>query len=183
MLRNLPRFDKLLVLDLDETLVQAREDALVRPADWRLFRYHVYERPGLREFLRWSFDAFTVGVWTASSADYAAAVVGRIFDSAPAFVFSRRRCTRHLDLETLEPVRLKPIRKLRRFGFPKERILFVDDSPEKIARSYGNLVRVRPFEGEPHDDELPALARYLEQLGSVPNVRSVEKRGWRRRLD
>ncbi|MCA9639895.1 MAG: HAD family hydrolase [Myxococcales bacterium] len=176
----MPRFDKLLVLDLDETLVHASDTPLARPADLEIFDYHVYERPGLREFLCWSFDAFTVGVWTASSDDYASAVVQHVFVDAPYFVYSRDRCTWHMDLDTRDRVLLKPIQKLRKFGFPKERILFVDDTPSKLARSYGNYVRIHPFEGAEDDTELAALAEYLETLGSVPNVRAIEKRGWRK---
>ncbi|AKF10419.1 NIF family HAD-type phosphatase [Sandaracinus amylolyticus] len=179
----MPRFEKLLVLDLDETLVHAREDALERPADHVLFDYHVYERPGVRAFLSHVLDRFHVGVWTSSGERYASGVVSMLFGdrSRLRFVLARDRCVPHRDLETLDTVYLKDIRKLRGFGFAKESILFVDDSPEKIARSYGNLVRVRPFEGDPDDDELPALAAYLDELGAVPDVRAIEKRGWRRR--
>jgi carboxy-terminal domain RNA polymerase II polypeptide A small phosphatase len=55
----------------------------------------------------------------------------------------------------------------------------VDDSPEKHTRNYGNLVRVAPFTGDPADTELASLARYLRQLATQPNVRCIEKRGWR----
>lgn len=176
------RFDKLLVLDLDETLIHARETPLEHPPSWEAAGYFVYERPGLREFLRAVFAMFEVGVWTSSSEGYASEVVPRVFvEEPPSFVFARKRCTRAIDLELREVTMLKPILKLRRRGYAREKILYVDDSPEKLVRSYGNLVRVQRFEGDPSDDELPALARYLEELGPVPNVRAIEKRGWRSR--
>lgn len=78
---------------------------------------------------------------------------------------------------------LKPIRKLRRAGFRRERILYVDDSPEKIARSYSNLVPIRPYVGDLCDAELPRVLSYLHTLGPLKNVRPVEKRWWRLRLD
>ena len=78
---------------------------------------------------------------------------------------------------------LKDIRKLTKRGqFRKERILFVDDTPAKLARSYGNLIFIRPFEGDPHDRELELLECYLRSIGDVPNVRALEKRGWRDRV-
>ena len=180
-----PRFDKLLVLDLDETLVFANDRPLPdREADFQVFGYHVYRRPGLQAFLASAFDAFTVGVWTASSADYAHAVLARTTDvSRLRFVFARERCTMWSDPETRDRFRIKDIRKLRKLGFTKAQILFVDDSPEKLRRSYGNYVRAMPFEGDPTDDELPLLSRYLETLGPVANVRTIEKRGWRRHLE
>ena len=42
---------KLLILDLDETLVFAAERPLTREADFRVGPYHVYGRPGLAVFL------------------------------------------------------------------------------------------------------------------------------------
>jgi hypothetical protein len=40
---------------------------------------------------------------------------------------------------------------------------------------------VRPFVGDPNDDELLHLEHYLRELGPVENVRTIEKRGWRSR--
>jgi RNA polymerase II subunit A small phosphatase-like protein len=62
-------------------------------------------------------------------------------------------------------------------------VLIVDDSPEKHIKNYGNLIRVSSFEGSIADDELRWLARYLQELSTVTNVRAVEKRGWRSRYD
>jgi RNA polymerase II subunit A small phosphatase-like protein len=42
----------LLILDLDETLIYATEVPLDRPADFVVYDYHVYCRPGLAEFLQ-----------------------------------------------------------------------------------------------------------------------------------
>lgn len=56
----------------------------------------------------------------------------------------------------------------------------VDDTPAKLARHYGNLVRVRPFVGDQGDTELQQLGDYLCTLAGVPNVRAVEKRFWRK---
>jgi len=69
----------------------------------------------------------------------------------------------------------------KRRGYALERVLVVDDSPEKHTRNYGNLVRVEPFLGDPSDDELSHLARYLPTLAKAENVRSIEKRRWRQR--
>lgn len=58
----------------------------------------------------------------------------------------------------------------------------VDDTPKKLRRNYGNLVRVLPFEGDQRDEELPDLIEYLNQLKDAKNIRRVEKRGWKSRL-
>jgi RNA polymerase II subunit A small phosphatase-like protein len=74
---------------------------------------------------------------------------------------------------------VKDLKKLRRRGYRKEQIIIVDDTPRKLERSYGNLVRVHPFEGDPSDDELLYLMRYLDRIREEENIRIIEKRGWR----
>jgi RNA polymerase II subunit A small phosphatase-like protein len=176
------RFEKLLVLDLDETLVHATEEPLVRPPDFGVGPYAIYERPHVRPFLAHVLERFAaVAVWTASTRSYAIPVLSRLVGTECfAFVWCRDRCTRHIDWETREGEYLKDIRKLTRRGYRREAILFVDDTPAKLARSYGNLVTVQSWVGEEHDDELLHLAAYLDSLGPLPNVRTLEKRGWRR---
>ena len=63
------------------------------------------------------------------------------------------------------------------------RPIAIHESPEKYHQNCGNLVRVAPFEGAANDDELRSLLRYLIELSQFANIRSVEKRGWRRRYD
>lgn len=178
----MPRFDKLLVLDLDETLVHATVERLGRDPDFEVGEYAVYRRPHLAEFIASMFEWFEVGIWTSASRGYAEPVVTRLLDAeALSFLWCRERCTLHSDLETRDLISLKRIDKLLRRGFDKRNILYVDDSPEKIRCSYGNYVRITPFEGAEDDGELLHLRDYLEELGPVPNVRVIEKRGWRRR--
>jgi len=54
---------KLLVLDLDETLVFSTEQELHRPADLRVAGYHVYKRPYLDAFLDYAFANFHPRGW------------------------------------------------------------------------------------------------------------------------
>ena len=76
----------------------------------------------------------------------------------------------------------KPLVKLKRHGWPLERVLILDDTPSKSAQNYGNAIYPKPFEGDPNDDELALLAKYLPELASCENVRKVEKRNWRDRM-
>jgi NLI interacting factor-like phosphatase len=55
----------------------------------------------------------------------------------------------------------------------------VDDSPEKLIRNYGNLVRVAPFFGNKTDEELLLLMGYLKELKNVDSIRTLDKRGWK----
>ena len=172
---------KLLVLDLDETLVHATEHALERDADFRVGPYFVYRRPHLEDFIRRVGELFEIGVWTSSGSAYARQVVEQIFPAGMVrFVWASPRCTQALDMETGQYASTKNLRKLKRMGFALESIIAVDDTPFKYRRSYGNLVCVSEFLGDSGDTELRWLADYLATLADVANVRRVEKRGWRR---
>lgn len=181
------RMDRpLLILDLDETLVFSTEEPLTRPADFRVGPYHTYKRPHLVPFLESSFQWFEVAVWTSSGADYARQVVGSIFgerEAALRFVWSRERCTRRFNAETWQDDPLKDLRKVKRAGYRLEQVLVLDDSPEKLARHYGNHLPVAPFLGDAEDHLLEQLLPFLDGIRTKKNFRTIEKRGWRRHLD
>jgi carboxy-terminal domain RNA polymerase II polypeptide A small phosphatase len=172
----------LLILDLDETLMYADETGIGRPEDFSIDGYAVYKRPGLDTFIDTIRPHFELAVWTSSTRPYAEAVVPRLFppDLPLRFVWARDRCTMRFDPERHDYVWAKNLSKLKRLGYRLERVLIVDDSPEKLEKNYGNLVRVRPFEGDPHDRELEALGEYLSSLRETNDVRRIEKRFWRR---
>lgn len=177
----MPEIDrKLLVLDLDETLVHAADQPLARAGDFRAGPYHVYRRPHLSEFVAFALARFHVGVWTSSGEQYAARVVESIFPPAALqFVWASQRCTVARDWQTGEYRTLKKLGKLKRKGYRLEAVIAVDDTPSKYMCNYGNLIAVQEYRGEEQDDELLLLMHYLDRLSASANVRSVEKRGWR----
>ena len=90
---------KLLILDLDETLIFATEQVLGRSENFRVPPYFVYKRPGVDRFTAFALKHFRVAVWTSSTSPYAARVIEQIFGSAYPldFVWARDRCTRVWD--------------------------------------------------------------------------------------
>lgn len=173
---------KLLILDLDETLIHASDDPLPVGESFRLGPYHACERPHVREFLRLVGERFRLAVWSSAGSAYVALVVERLFGGAEGldFVWSRERCTQRFCPETYGYYWRKNLKKVKRLGYDLSQVIAVDDTPRKWEQSYGNLVTVRAFTGAVEDEELPLLARYLETLAGVEDVRRVEKRGWRR---
>jgi TFIIF-interacting CTD phosphatase-like protein len=174
----------LLILDLDETLVHGRDgpDPALPPADFSVLGYYIWQRPGLAAFLAAAGAWFDLAVWTASTLPYAQAVLERIMpaDLPLAFVWSRTDCTWRLDRERGEFYWLKNLNKVkRRTGRRLERIVIIDDSPRKLNRHYGNLLRVRAFTGRADDTELIDLLPYLGWLGAAENMRVIDKREWR----
>ncbi len=67
-------------------------------------------------------------------------------------------------------------------GFDLDKVIVVDDSPEKLLLNYGNLLRVNPFYGDKNDNELIYLMKYLSLLEKESNVRAIEKRMWKDQL-
>ncbi|KRG63830.1 hypothetical protein ABB27_17290 [Stenotrophomonas terrae] len=173
---------KLLILDLDETLIHATDCYLDRDPDFEVGPYAVYKRPGLDLFLSKVRSQFHLAVWTSSTRLYAAPVVENIFphDVDLKFVWSRERCTMRFDPEHHDYEWAKNLDKLKRRGYKLEHVLMLDDTPAKLARHYGNLVRVKPFLGNLADRELFQLSDYLPTLAETPNVRRIEKRFWRK---
>jgi RNA polymerase II subunit A small phosphatase-like protein len=172
---------QLLILDLDETLVFARETKLPHAEDFRVGEFFVYRRPGLDRFIECIFQHFKVAVWTASNANYADAVIKQVFVEPQRleFAWSRQRCTWKSDLEMGTGYWIKDLKKVRKLGHSVKTILVVDDTPRKLERSYGNYIRISPFEGDSGDIELCKLEEYLRWIKETANVRSVAKRNWR----
>lgn len=171
----------LVILDLDETLIHVPERPFARTPDFLAVGYSVYKRPHVDDFLAGLLAKYRVAIWTASGRTYAEAVVAHLLPD-PArleFLWCAERCTERFDHETRDRNTVKPLKKVRQRGYDLERVLVVDDSPEKHVLNYGNLIAVRPFEGDLHDAELPPLAAYIDALADEPNVREIEKRWWR----
>ncbi len=182
----------LLILDLDETLIHARETPLERKEAFKAFHFYVYLRPYLNDFLKQIRDDFLIAVWSSASEDYVQKIVDHIFpkDYPLEFVWGRKRCVyrskrfskdygRYLSDYETPFFYLKPLQKVKRQGFRLERILIVDDSPEKVQNNYGNAIYPTEYTGNSEDDELLHLATYLQTLKNKTNVRTIEKRGWK----
>lgn len=172
---------KLLILDLDETLVFSTKEPLSGPEDFRVGKYFVYKRPGLDDFLRFAEQHFKLAVWTAAGATYASEVLVCIFPDVERleFAWTGERCTRRFDPETGTAYNIKDLKKVHKRGYSLKSVLMVDDTASKLERHYGNHIGILPFEGDLEDRELGKLANYLLRLKDVENVRTVDKRYWR----
>lgn len=173
----------LLILDLDEVQVHARDnDPLpgLKP-DFTIGSITVVKRPYLDEFLARVWESYDVAVWSAGGSLYVEPTVAFLMKDLPkpVFVWSGWRTTRRFDHETHEAYYIKDLKKVRKKGFAKERMLIVEDLPRNCLRNFGNAVYIKPFEGDMADRELLHLADYLTELAKEPDFRTVEKRHWR----
>ncbi|MGC4104064.1 NIF family HAD-type phosphatase [Ferruginibacter sp.] len=175
------RSGRLLVLDLDETLIHAAEKESGVPADFQFDKYFVYKRPHLDKFLTDISKHYTLGIWSSADDKYVTEIVNKIKPDNITFeiIWGRSRCTlkhnRTYDNYYFE----KKLDKLKRKGFKLEQIIIVYDTPEKSTSNYGNAVYIKEFTGDTADEELMHLYDYLLILKNADNVRTIEKRGWR----
>lgn len=157
---------RLLVLDLDETLVHTNGN-------------EVSCRPGLDEFLKYIFSEFDVAVWTASEESYAKQVLDIIMTPEQigylVFIKTRKNCTIK-NPSSMFPYYIKKMKKVRRYGYTVYNTLVIDDSEQAWANSYGNLINIPEYYGRNDDTALKTLIEYLEQIKDLTNYRSINHR-------
>lgn len=172
---------KLLIFDLDETLVHATLTPTDLQEDFRYGDYFVYKRPFLEDFLSSLATVFRLGIWSAADDTYVNDIVALIRPQNVHFeiVWGRSRCSKRQDDLFDMYYYEKRLRKLKKKGFTLEQILIIDDTPEKSRDNYGNAIQVQAFLGHPDDNELPELGQYLQTLLTADNVRILEKRFWK----
>jgi TFIIF-interacting CTD phosphatase-like protein len=153
---------RLIVLDIDETLVYTTDKPLPREPHYTFSEYSIYRRPYLAEFLAFCFERFDVGVWSSASERYVSFVASQIFerDSGLKFVWSEKNCI----TESSGQSQIKDLRKLRRFGYLVDEIRAIDDTPEKYKRQLPNLIKIEPFRGNFEDNCLLKIRSHLESL-------------------
>lgn len=174
----------LIIFDLDETLIHSTEVELNHKCDFRVGKYFTYKRPNVEKLLSYCINRFMIAVWSSATELYTKSVVQHIFPEVDklCFVWSRDKCTYRVDLESDEFIWIKNLKKVKKLGFDLDKVIVVDDSPEKLMFNYGNLLRVDPFYGNKNDNELTYLMKYLSMLEKETNIRNVEKRRWKDQL-
>lgn len=157
---------RLVIFDLDETLVHASKERLAIVHDFEVPPYFVYVRPNAGELLRYAAENFDIAVWSSSSQAYVEEVTRHLFgDRYPTtFAWAENRCIQKVDPRTNGYVYIKDLRKVQKHGYTVNEIVMIDDSPEKIQRQPGCHLDVPPFLGDVNDQELLCV---LEKLKAV----------------
>lgn len=175
--------EKLIVFDLDETLVHSTENLLQNTPDFQIEHLYVYKRPGLEGCLNRLSDFFHLAVWSSADEGYVQKVAENIFPNRFQFVWGRSECWFHvrkrLDNEAgravNEYLRIKPLKKLVKLGYSMKNLLIVDDTEFKVMDNSDNYILINPFNGDVNDVELEKLTNYLcenasiEDFGKLPS--------------
>ena len=175
--------EKLLVLDLDETLIHSSLSKLSYEEDFSFDDYFVYKRPLVERFLVTIASHYKLAIWSSAGDIYVQTIAERIKPKEIdfEFVWGRSRCTLKRDMETDTYEYEKKLSKLKKKGFALETTLIVDDTHQKARSNYGNAIYIKEFTGDPNDMELEDLLDYLLRLKEETNFRTIEKRNWRQK--
>ena len=182
--RQNPNDRKLIVLDIDETLLHASITKLDLPLDYKAARTFIYKRPYVNRFLSYCLQNFHVAVWTNASAGFAEEVFDQVLPISRhlEFLWSVEHCTDPPESEGCHDYKIKDLSKVCDLNFGLNNIVMLDDTAEKLRFNKRNLIHIRPFFGDQTDCELLHLIKYLEKIRLVDDIGNQNKQNWRQEV-
>lgn len=180
---------KILVLDLDETLVHscyvdpesnevvgcnfvpatAVPDYMMSitiVANLQPIEFQVYKRPHVDEFLDFVSKWYDVVIYTASMEPYASSVVDKL--DAGRGIFRRRFYRQHCNSAT--NFVSKNLYMVER---DLTRVFIIDNSPSAYRDFPQNAIPIKTYIYDPNDQELLNLLPFLDALRFTKDVRSI----------
>ena len=173
ILEDVNAAQKILVLDLDETLVHCsfyppEYYDLTVPITIDAVQYDVYiqKRPFLDEFFSEIMPLFYVVIFTASLGPYANPIIDKIMPQLPAPQrLFRESCTYSNGMY---------VKDLEMFNSPLNKIIIVDNNPCSFTRHPANGILSATWEGEKDDTELmDRILPILKRCVDAEDVRTV----------
>lgn len=174
---------KILVLDLDETLIHSHHDGSpspltpATPPDFIVrvkienhpVRFFVHKRPHVDFFLSMVSQWYDVVIFTASMEMYGMAVAKKLESNRNIFKqkFFRQHCTMDFNGYT---------KRLSTISQDLSSIFIVDNSPAAYRQNPDNAVPIKSWFSEPHDTALLDLLPLLDALRFTHDVRTVLSR-------
>lgn len=187
---------KLIILDLDETLISSH-DVEEKDYDFIVCGYiKVKKRPHVDEFLQGLVEMdYDIAVWTAAKHEYAVEVVASLFFNVTKpihlqFIFTYNKCTQ----VSIDPINefeykvvlLKKLSKIWRHKLYKSKwnkytTFIIDDNEYTFRKNYGNAIPIPAWKNK-EDQKEDQLLRHLLPLLKIwkyhDNVRKIDKRYW-----
>ncbi|KAG7243400.1 hypothetical protein INR49_011857 [Caranx melampygus] len=175
---------KILVLDLDETLIHSHHDGVLRPTvrpgtppdfilkvviDRHPVRFFVHKRPHVDFFLEVVSQWYELVVFTASMEIYGSAVADKLDNNRNILKrrYYRQHCT--LDLGSY-------IKDLSVVHDDLSSIVILDNSPGAYRSHPDNAIPIKSWFSDPSDTALLNLLPMLDALRFTADVRSVLSR-------
>lgn len=160
---------KLLLLDLDETLVHADFEKKEDPTNYDTYVTFQFKgkditvgiilRPGVTEFLSEVSQLFNVALFTASQKEYADAILNILDPMHSIFKF---RLYRENCIYVHESTYVKDLRVFK--GFQLKNVILIDNSLFSFANQLSNGILITSFYHNKSDRELNNVFIYLQTL-------------------
>lgn len=175
---------KILVLDLDETLIHSHHEGVTRQAikpntkpdftlkviiDRQPVRFCVYKRPHVDYFLNIVSKWYDLVVFTASMEIYGAAVADRLDNGRNILLrrYFRQHCTPEFGSFTKD---------LSAISQDLSSVFILDNSPGAYRAYPNNAIPIKSWFSDPADTSLLNLLPFLDALRFTYDVRSVLSR-------
>ncbi len=169
---------KLMILDLDETLIHSPLAKLDRLEDFHFEDYYTYIRPYLSDFLKQCSRIYTIAIWSSAGEDYVRAIVNRIVPSFVKLKFVWAR-PNYMTAEVLKWGNSKNLKRLIANGLNPLQVLIIDDNPDDSVIEFGNVLQIKPYRGEDDDCELLLLSKYLQKIQEINDIHKIAYPLWR----
>ncbi|MFL6708066.1 MAG: HAD family hydrolase [Massilia sp.] len=163
---------RLIVFDLDETLVHATEVALPYAHNFQVGPYFVYVRPFASDLIRFCASHFEIAVWSSSSERYVETVTAELFGTSfpLAFSWAVSKCIQKVDAKSNGYVYIKDLRKALKYGYTADEIIMIDDSPEKLQRQPTRHICLPAFTGDSFDTELLDVIERVKTMAGIQSA-------------
>lgn len=175
---------KILVLDLDETLIHSHHDGVLRPTvrpgtppdfilkvviDKHPVRFFVHKRPHVDFFLEVVSQWYELVVFTASMEIYGSAVADKLDNNKG--ILKRRYYRQHCTLDSGSY-----IKDLSVVHDDLSSVVILDNSPGAYRSHPDNAIPIKSWFSDPSDTALLNLLPMLDALRFTADVRSVLSR-------
>ena len=169
---------KLLILDLDETLVHTsltpfknrKSDLILNiKVNEKNYTLHVLKRPFLEEFLFSVSEIFDIFIFTASISQYANPLLDEIDKKN---LIKKRLFRQHCNY--CNGVYIKDLKIFQNENI--ENMIIIDNNPLSYLLNQDNGLPIKSWYEDPNDIELKKLIPILKILGNTTDVRTLIKK-------
>ena len=168
---------KLLILDLDETLVHTsfhplgKDNKIIEPDillkiffDNKYYNLYVFTRPYINEFLKDMSKLFIIYIFTASIKEYATPLLNEIDKNN---IIEKRLFRDSCTLTNGG----KYVKNLNILNYNLKDVILLDNNPISYSFNKANGVPIKSWHSDKNDKELLKMRNFLNFLSSVDDVR------------
>ena len=151
---------KILILDLDETLIFSVKEKLNYPESFIYNDYYVYLRPNLCWFLNNIKTHYKIGIWSVADDEYVEQIVKKIIpkDIDLEFIWSKS----WMSSDSFDGKQyIKKMTQVEQLGYKLDELLLIDDNEKNITINSPYSRLIKQFKGDLDDKELQKLSNQL----------------------